>query len=337
MNLKMLILSALISATSYNTLASTKENHCSYITTTLHGKTGEVETISLTSHNGKYFNKPKMKIAVAPGLHRFTAQKSSFPTFLHNQKHQAPSYRRSDDTPTKKQRIQERLREESRYEKRSTSHIQTPRAKINKGSEIEFQIIVTKDQQYRLVANDRKVASNALSSELDVIIRSVKQRNCVSDSIFQALDTPPQSVSNTLPEHLQIKLDLLSADIQAYMQTQDSNHSKHHFKFSSHIASNLGLILEPNTEKNISVKFIVPKSLASTLGLKTGDIINGIAGLSLQNKNSYNESLIHFKNALFNRKSQQELLIEVMRGGALIHLKSTPPSLIIPSTLLYLE
>lgn len=335
MNLKMLILSALISVTSYNALASEKESQCSYITTAFHGKTGKVKTISLTSHNGKYFNKPKMKIAVAPGLHRFTAQKSSFSTFLHNHKHQAPSYRRSDDMPTKKQRMQEVMREEPRNEKKSANHNKT--ALPHKGSEIEFQITVTEDQQYRLVASDNKAASNALSSELNVLIRSIKQRSCVSDSIFPALDTPPQAVSTELPEHLQIKLDILSADIQAYMQTQDPKGSKYHFQFASHIANNLGLILEPSSENRINVRFIVPKSLASTLGLKTGDIINEIAGLSLKNKDSYNESLNHFKNALFNRKPKQELLITVMRGGALIHLRSTPPSLIIPSTSLSIE
>ncbi|MGB0835077.1 MAG: hypothetical protein ACPGR2_11200 [Psychrobium sp.] len=337
MQIKLITLLSLLTVPLLTTVSAKEQaSNCAYISTNFHTPSGKWDTIELTSHNGKYFSKPKRKIALAPGLHNFTAQRS-LGMSTSRPKHYTTTYRGLDNNPhnsslkypskhnEKVNKLKERpLPSHSKYKKANR--------KVN---EISFQIKVSPNKQYRLLTIARENKQNPLSYYYEVKIRSEKDMKCSSDEIFLALDMQaPINSIDKLPAHIQKKLELLSHDIYTYVNSEQSSSDNLSFKTPPHIANNLGLLLEPTHINQLRVKLVLPNSLAQQLGLREGDVISEISQFSLHSKLPYEESLQLFREQLFSHQEGKEMVIKVLRAGKLQTLKSMPPSMKIPSTTL---
>lgn len=337
MQIKLITLLSLVTMPLLATVsAQEQESNCAYISTNFHTPSGKWGTIELTSHNGKYFSKPKRKIALAPGLHNFTAQRS-LGISTSRPMHYTTTYRGLDNNPhntslkypskhnEKVSKLKERhLPSHSKYNKTN-----------RKSNEINFQIKVNPNKQYRLLTIARENKQNPLSYYYEVKVRSEKDMKCSSDEIFHALDMQtPISSTDKLPVHIQKKLELLSQDIYVYLNSEQSSADNLSFKIPPHIAKNVGLLLEPTHINQLRVKLVLPNSLAHQLGLRKGDVISEISQLSLHSKLPYEESLQLFKEQLFSHQEGKEMVIKVLRAGKPQILKSMPPSMKIPTTTL---
>ncbi|WP_150139067.1 PDZ domain-containing protein [Candidatus Enterovibrio escicola] len=337
MNIKLIPLLPLLTIPLITTVsAKEQESNCAYISTNFHSPSGKWHTIELTGHNGKYFPKPKRKIALAPGLHNFTAQRT-VGISTSRPKHYTTTFRGLDNNPhnTSLKYPSKHNEQVDKIKNRPLPSTSRHNKADKKNTEINFQIKVSPNKQYRLLTIARENKQNPMSYHYEVKIRSEKNRQCSNDEVFLALDMQtPINATDKLPAHIQKKLELLSHDIYTYLNSEQSSIDNSNLKVPPHITQNLGLLLEPTNITQLRVKLVLPNSLAQQLGLKKGDVINEISQFNLQKNSSYVESLLVFKEQIFNHQEGKELVIKVLRDGQLETLKSMPPTMKIPTTIL---
>ena len=143
--------------------------------------------------------------------------------------------------------------------------------------------------------------------------------------------------SNTIPENLQYRLDLVMMDIKAYLGTKPLNNKGVTIAKEQRMMNTIGIVPNNKTPvtKGINILAVTPFSSAAKIGLKPDDTILSINGidLTLDHKKQGNKlsTLAIFKNTLVSLSQNESVKIEVIRQDKKLILMSNYKVLSLPT------
>jgi C-terminal processing protease CtpA/Prc len=201
---------------------------------------------------------------------------------------------------------------------------------------ISFEIDVKKNTMYQIVATTEDRHNRKADTVFEISIKKESNKYCEFEKTPKVIENIDKN-SNTIPENLQYRLDLVVMDLKDYLQRKNPTEKNINIDKKQRIINTIGIVTSKNKSKQMGINIlaITPFSIAAKLGLKPEDTILSINGmdLTLDNKlQSSNASVVTvFKNILVNLSENENVEIEIMRKNKKTILRSSYKELSLPS------
>ncbi|NQZ90115.1 MAG: PDZ domain-containing protein [Colwellia sp.] len=205
-------------------------------------------------------------------------------------------------------------------------------------AQIIFEIDVKKNTTYQIVAKTKGKHNRKSNRSFKISIKKEIAQHCESDKQSIVMNEPQEdNHSNTIPENLQYRLDLVMMDIKEYLSSNNLNNKGVTIAKEQRMMNTIGIVPNSKTPvtKGINILAITPFSTAAKIGLKPDDTILSINGidLTLDHKKQGNKlsTLAIFKNVLVKLSENESVKIEVIRKDKKLILMSNYKALSLPS------
>jgi len=171
---------------------------------------------------------------------------------------------------------------------------------------LTFELDLRPNFVYYLVAAKRKDKGDKISF-FDIKLRKKVAHNCsLNDS----------TLPTEIPAKLQYRLDLVMKDINQYFQKQGMADNEITIEQPKRLTQKFGIVVgtEYKKELGINILAITPSSIASQIGLLSGDYIVSINNISLTNLEEENPNATLKEN--INKLSlNQDVTMGIIRNG----------------------
>ncbi len=205
-------------------------------------------------------------------------------------------------------------------------------------AQIIFEIDVKKNTSYQIVAKTEAKHNRKSNRSFKISIKKEIAQPCESDKQSTEMKKSKENNhSNTIPENLQYRLDLVMMDIKAYLGNKPLNNKGVTVAKEQRMMNTIGIVSNNKTPvtKGINILAITPFSTAAKIGLKPDDTILSINGIDLtfdhKKQGDKSSTLALFKNTLVSLSENESVKIEIMRKDKKLVLMSSYDALSLPS------
>jgi C-terminal processing protease CtpA/Prc len=203
---------------------------------------------------------------------------------------------------------------------------------------IKFELNIKKNTAYQIVAKTKDKHYRKTNSLFAISIKKEVAKYCDYDKQSTLLGNPNKNnYSDTIPENLQYRLDLVMLDFKAYLDNKNIINEDITIEKKTRMINTIGIVVNKNRsiQQGINILAVTPLSSAAKIGLKPNDTILSINGIDLtfDHKKQDNKlsTLTLFKNTLINLSKNEIVNIEVIRKEKNIILMSNYKELSLPS------
>lgn len=203
---------------------------------------------------------------------------------------------------------------------------------------INFDIDVKKNIMYQIIAKAEGKKNSRLNNSFEISIKKEIAKSCEYDKKLKTLEESNNSEhSNSIPENLQYRLDLVMMDLKAHLRSKNQINKTYVIEQKQRFIKTIGLVSNKKTsvKKGINILAITPFSIAAKIGLKPEDTILSINGIDLTLDipplDTNLSKLSQFKDTLINLSEDDNVEIEVIRDNKNMMLGSDYKTLSLPS------
>lgn len=168
----------------------------------------------------------------------------------------------------------------------------------------------------------------------EIRTNSKKPYNCDKSKIALGYLTNKEDMYASLPPALQYKMGLLAKEVNEHLKQIGSTKEYVKFQQPKQMPRSIGIITDPSkTQKNgIYVLSTSPYSVASKIGIQSGDTLTKLNDISLtSDATNTTKSIDLLKTAMNGASYQDEFVVEVMRDNKKLELNVPTDELLIPA------
>ncbi|MFC3032021.1 hypothetical protein ACFOEE_05780 [Pseudoalteromonas fenneropenaei] len=159
---------------------------------------------------------------------------------------------------------------------------------VSKNGIFEFIIEVEAGKAYRIAGVGKIPKGSYIPKNMDVIVKSKKDVECLSDDVLPALSEEEQSkFQKELPEELQFQLDYVVNNIKNYYLLNSPDIENIEISKSGRGYFMFGLLFGLNQFEDIVVLDVIEKSFASKFKFENNDVVVSVNNKDIKGKEGY--------------------------------------------------